>query len=400
MPSIKLTNRAIQSWAYEGDGKSRDMRWDTEVRGLGLRIYPTGRKAFVVGYRVGGRWRMMVLGSYGTMTLSQARIEARKLLVKARDGKDPLDEKRRVAQGQTFGDLIGAYIERHAKVHKRTWSADERRLRLHIPQTWRGRKANAITREEVADLHNRFGLRAPYEANRLLEVLRKMFKLAKVWGFVDETDPNPAEGIQRFKERKRKRWVQPEELPRLVDAIDQEPNLYIRAAIWLFILSGVRRSELLEAKWDQVLWDRAQLRLPETKSDEEQYATLSGPALAILQGIPQQEGNPYILPGAKPGHHLVNISKPWHRICMAAGIENLRLHDLRRTVGSWMTQAGVDLNLIKDALRHQNISTTLTYARLGHDAARAAFEDHGRRILEVAGRRGPLAVVEGGAEKK
>jgi integrase len=120
--------------------------------------------------------------------------------------------------------------------------------------------------------------------------------------------------------------------------------------------------------------------------------------LAILQGIPKQEGNPHIFPGAKSGHHLVNITKPWHRIRKAADVDDLRLHDLRRTVGSWMTQAGVDLNLIRDALRHQNISTTLTYARLGQDAAREAFEDHGRRILEAAGRRGPLAVVEGGAK--
>ncbi|MBT3305938.1 MAG: site-specific integrase [Alphaproteobacteria bacterium] len=393
---MRLTNKSIKAFAYQGGW---DVRWDDTVPGLGVRIYPTGKKSFVLSYRAAGRKRLMVLGRYGAdLTLDQARDKARKLRVKVREGEDPAEAKRREAQGQTFGDLIGAYIERHAKVHKRTWPADERRLRLHIPQTWLGRKANAIKREEVADLHNRFGLRAPYEANRLLEVLRKMFKLAKVWGFVDETDVNPAEGIQRFKERKRKRWVEPEELPRLVDAIDQEPNVYIRAAIWLFILSGVRRSELLEAKWEQVLWNRGQLRLPETKSGEEQHATLSGPALAILQGIPKQEGNPYIFPGAKQGHHLVNITKPWGRIRKAADVDDLRLHDLRRTVGSWMTQAGVDLNLIRDALRHQNISTTLTYARLGQDAAREAFEDHGRRILEAAGRRGPLAVVEGGAK--
>ncbi len=106
------------------------------------------------------------------------------------------------------------------------------------------------------------------------------------------------------------------------------------------------------------------------------------------------------MPGAKKGHHLVNIDLHWYRIRKAAGIEDVRLHDLRRTVGSWMTQDGVDLNKIKDALRHADISTTLVYARLGQDAAREPMEDHGRRILEAAGRRGPLAVVEGGAGKK
>ncbi len=96
----------------------------------------------------------------------------------------------------------------------------------------------------------------------------------------------------------------------------------------------------------------------------------------------------------------MNIDFHWCRIRRAAGIEDVRLHDLRRTVGSWMTQDGVDLNKIKDALRHADISTTLVYALLGQDAAREPMEDHGRRILEAAGRRGPLAVVEGGAGKK
>ena len=167
----------------------------------------------------------------------------------------------------------------------------------------------------------------------------------------------------------------------------------------LYLLTGLRKTELLRARRDDVDWNRGTLHLPDTKSGEEQSATLSGAALAILQSIPQQEGNPYFLCGAKPGHHLVNIEKPWRRIRKAAGLEDVRLHDLRRTTGSWLSQASVDLNLIREALRHQNISTTLTYARLGQDAARDVMEEHGKRILEAAGRHGPLVVV-GGARKK
>ena len=393
MAVAKLTHRAIASFAYNGDGSSRDVRWDASTPNFGLRIYPTGRKSFVVSYRFQGRKRMAVLGDFGELTLTQARTRARKVFVQVGDGKDPLEEKRRAAQGKTFGDLIETYIERHAKVHKRTWEADQRRLRLHIPAAWKGRKASSITRDEIAEVHNRFGLRAPYEANRLLEVLRKMLKLAKIWGFIDEAAPNPAEGIQRFKEKKRKRWVHHDELPRLAEAIDTEPNVYVRAAIWLFLLTGVRRAELLEARWEHVDWDRGTLTLPETKSGEEQQVTLSAASLAILQSIPQLNGNPYILPGAKPGRHLVNIDKPWRRIRSAAEIEDVRLHDLRRTFGSWLSQAGVDLNLIKGALRHANISTTLIYARLGEDTARQAVEEHGQRILEAAGRRGPRGVA-------
>lgn len=403
MPTLKLNKRAIDSFTYEGDGESRDVRWDTALPGFGLRIYPTGRKAFIVSYRIHGRKRMAVLGNYGARTLDQARDRARRFFVEVREGRDPLAEKQKVAQGQTFGDLIEAYMERHARPHKKTWEADAGRFERHIPPGWRGRKVPSVSREEIAALHHRIGATRPYEANRTLDLLRKAFGLARVWGFLDHAAPNPAEGIQKFKEVKRKRWVTPDELPRLAKAIDEEPSIYSRAALWLYLLTGLRKRELLSARWDDVDWNRGQLRLPITKSGEEQSVVLSGPVLAILQSIPKEEGNPFVFPTGKPkqkpNHHLVNIEKPWRRVRKSAGVEDVRLHDLRRTVGSWMSQAGVDLNLIRDALRHSNIGTTLIYARLGKDAARDAMEDHARRILEAAGRRGPLAVIEGGGGK-
>ena len=395
--ATKLTQRGIKSATYRGGW---DVRWDSAVTGLGLRVYPSGKKAFLVSYRVHGRKRRMTLGSFGTITLDQARRKARRELGKVADGRDPLGEREQKAQGETFEDLMKKYIEDYAKgpqfpkkPRKKTWKADEDRLERHVPRGWKGRKVDDIERWEVERLHNQIGALYLYEANRLLSLLGKMFRLAKVWGFIKPTADNPAEGIERYKEHKRKRWLTPEELPGLAKAIDAEGNIYVRAAIWLYLLTGLRKSELLEGKRDDVDWERGQLRLPETKSGDEQIAALSAPALAILQALPRQEGNPYILPGAKKGHHLVNIDKPWRRIRKAAGVDDVRLHDLRRTVGSWLTQGGVDLNRIKDALRHANIETTLIYARLGEDAAKPVMEEHGRRILEAAGKHRPVEVV-------
>ncbi len=229
--------------------------------------------------------------------------------------------------------------------------------------------------------------------NRLLSLPGKMFRLAKVWGFMEPTADDPVVGIERYKEHKRKRWLTPEELLGLAKAIDKEGNIYIRAALWLYMLTGARKSELLEAKWDDVDWARGQLRLPGTKAGEEQAMSLSKPALAILLALPRQGRNPYILPGAKKGRHLVKIDKPWRQICKAAGVKGVRLHDLRRTVASWLSQGELDLNRIKDALHHANIETTLIYARLGEDAAKAAMEEHGRRMLEDAGKHRPTEVV-------
>jgi len=128
------------------------------------------------------------------------------------------------------------------------------------------------------------------------------------------------------------------------------------------------------------------LRLRETKSGHEQEIPLSSPAVAVLRAIPKLDGNPFILPGRKHSKHMVNIDKPWRRVRRAAGLDDLRLHDLRRTVGSWMSQMGVDLNTVRQALRHESISTTLTYARLGADPARQAIELHGRSVIEASGR--------------
>ena len=389
----KLTKTAIKRFQYQGDGKSRDVRWDEEPHGFGVRVYPSGQKAFIVSYRTRGRKRLMTLGAHGTLTLDQARKRARKVLSQVDDGRDPLAEKQRKSEGETFEDLTKKYIRDHAKPHNRTWKADENRLERHVPHGWLGRKVDDIERWEVARLHNKIGALYPYEANRLLSLLGKMFRLAKIWGFIKPTADNPAEGVKRFKEHKRKRWLTHEELPELAKAIDKEPNIYIRAALWLYMLTGARKSEILEAKWDDVNWARGQLRLPETKAGEEQALPLSKPAVAILQALPRQEKNPYILPGAKKKHHLVNIDKPWREIRKAAGVEDVRLHDLRRTVGSWLGQDGVDLNLIKDALRHSNISTTLIYVMLGEDAAKPVMEEHGRRILEAAGKHKPAEVV-------
>jgi integrase len=232
-----------------------------------------------------------------------------------------------------------------------------------------------------------------------------MFELARRWGFVPEGHPNPARDIDHFKEAKRDRWVTPEELPRLAQAINEEPNESARFALWLYLLTGARKSELLAARWENVSFERAELRLPETKAGRIHYIPLSSPALALLQQIPRESGNPYVLPGrgprgataeekAKNPAHLVNIDKPWQRVRKAAGVEDVRLHDLRRTVGSWLAQAGNSLHLIGRVLNHSNASTTAVYARFAEDNVRAALEQHGARIMGAAGLAPAADVVE------
>src|SRR5262245_27605996 len=175
---MRLTKSTIQRAQYTGNGQSRDVRWDDLLPGFGVRIYPSGRKAFVLSYRIGLKKRLMALGDFDSLGLSldEFRRRARRELSKVEEGKDPLEEKRRTVQARTFGDLLDRYINEYAKRRKRTWKKDERRFELYIPKSWRSRKAVHITYSDVSDLHAKVGDRgAPYEANRLIEILRKAF---------------------------------------------------------------------------------------------------------------------------------------------------------------------------------------------------------------------------------
>ena len=463
---MKLTKKLIDAAHYEGGTyangtQQRQMLWDDEVPGFGCRILPSGKKAFILNYRTAGRKRMLTIGAYGVLTLDEARKQARAHLASLETiGTDPLAERERLAQGETIADLITAYLERHAP-RKKTGDADRKRLEHHILPKWGTRKASSITRAEVATLHARIGKTAPYEANRVLSLLSKLFGLARRWAFVPDDFPNPARDIDRFQEIKRDRWISAQELPHLAKAINEENNEVARHALWLYLLTGTRKTELLTARWDQVDWDRAELKLPDTKAGRVHYVPLSAAALTLLRNIPRQADNPYILPGrgrrgtspedkARHPTHLVNISKAWARVKTQAtlarwreepraaelierltqeraaarhpnapkmfdttpslpairaaadfplppAIDDVRLHDLRRTVGSWLAQAGNSLHLIGRVLNHTNASTTQVYARFGEDSVRNALEQHAARLMSAAGLVPPGEVIPFGS---
>jgi integrase len=380
---MRITKTYVDRAKYEGINGSRDVRWDSELPGFGVRIYPSGRKSFVFSYRAAGRKRLITVGGVGSLTVQQAKLKAKQSSVQVIEGKDPLELRSAASAGQTMGDLAKMFIQRHAIPHKKSWDEDDRRLNKYVLPHWKSRKAKSISTADVAWLHSRIGEHSHYEANRTIALLSKMFELARKWYMVDATAANPARGIDKFKEKKRDRWVTPEELPALAKAIDEEHNLYAKAAIWLYLFTGLRKSEVLTLEWTFVDFERRELCLPDTKAGRPHYLPLSVPALQLLERLPRQTGNKYVLPGNIPGKNLVNISKPWLRIRKRAKVEDVRLHDLRRTVGSWLAQQGHSLHLIGRVLNHSNSATTEIYARFGQNQLREALDSHGAAILKV-----------------
>jgi integrase len=383
---MKLTKQRIDALRYAGKAGQKHISWDDSLPGFGCRVYPSGKKSFVLSYRIAGRKSLLTLGQYGAITVDEARKLAKKHIAQIIAGNDPLEGRRQSRLGETVRDLAQAYIEQHAKIRKRTWREDKRRIDLYVLPSLGSRKIAAVSRPDVGKLHRRVGQTSPYEANRLLALLSVMFQFAIKHGLRDETAGNPARYIEKFPETKRDRWVTQEELPRLAQAIDQEENDYIRAALWLYLLTGARKSEVLTMRWSDLDLTRKEWRLPTTKAGRTHYIPLSDPAVEILKKLPKQEGNPYVICGHKAGSHLVNISSAWRRVRKAAGVEDVRLHDLRRTVGSWLAQSGNSLHLIGKVLNHSNASTTQIYARFAQDQVRSALDEHASLLTQVTGK--------------
>lgn len=382
---MRLTKRSIDAFRYQGDGKSRDVRWDGGIPGFGVRIYPEGRKAFVLSYRVNGRKRFYTIAPYGTLTLGKARENAGKLRGRIADGYDPVEARRSARHAATMAELCDRYITDYAEGRKKASSLenDNSMIDRYIKPAFGSRKVSDVTRPDVLRLHNKLRDK-PYAANRTLALLSKLMNLAEQW----ELRPggsNPCRHVERFKERKRERYLSATELASLADALaeaeseaDGVPPTV--AAIRLLLFTGARLSEILTLRWEYVDFERARLDLPDSKTGSK-VIHLSAPALAVLANIDRHEGNPHVIVGHRRGAHLINLQKPWSAIRKSAGLEGVRLHDLRHSYASVGASAfGMSLPMIGALLGHREAATTARYAHLDDDPLRRANDAIGAWI--------------------
>ena len=374
----KLTKRLIDAAPFAKEGQV--FLRDDDLRGFALRI--TSRsKSFVLEKKINGRSRRFTLGPYGPVTLEQARKLGQEKIGEIAKGDDPADARQQRRRGATFGDLEKMYLERHA-VHKKSLTTDVCALNRHL-SLWRTRRLSAITRTMVSTRHAELGAAGHRTgANRVVALIRTMFNLARDWGVYD--GENPASRIKFFKEVARDRFVTPDELPRLWSSLRNEPNPYVRAAFLVGLLTGARRGEVLRMRWADLDLRQSIWTIPDTKAGRQHVIPLAGPALAEIRALPRIDGNPYVFCGRWGKSHLVNVSKPWRRIRQEAKLEDVRIHDLRRTLGSWLVADGASLPLIGKALNHSQPSTTQIYAKMQIGPVREALEANAERMLAIA----------------
>ncbi len=358
--------------------------------GLGVRLYPPGpkslgRKSFILDYRSKGRRRRVVLGAYPALSVQAAREMAKTLLGKIVAGGDPLGEKQEERESTTFKELASAYLEQHSKIHKKTWREDERRMRDHLLPVFGKKRAKDVTRQQVVRLLNEIGTTRgyPYDSNRTRSLIHSIYEFGRRTGFVPEGMGNPASLTTKYREEKRTRYVQESEMGPLLEAINEEPNPHLRAFFKLCLMTGCRRNELLTLRWADVSFERKEIRLVRTKNDEVRFVPLSAPALQIMQTLPRAHGSPWVFPSERnTGQPIKEPKWAWKRILERAGIENLTIHDLRRTVASWLISSGTPVEVIRVLLGHKDLQTTIgAYAHMTRRPVEDATGDMGGKII-------------------
>jgi len=386
---FNFTRERIEALPWPTNGQ-RAYYYDTRVRGLAVAVSPHGKRVFVLYRKIAGRPERLTIGPYVDLSIEQARHRAEELNGDIATGKNPAARRREVRDEMTLAELFQHYLEHYAKEHKRTWADDVATFNRHL-HGWHLCKISSIRKADVVTLHGRIGrTRGKYVANRVIELLCSMFNRAgKDWGWGGE---NPAAGVKAFREHKRERFLQGEELPAFFQSLAQEPNNVMRDYILVSLLTGARRANVQAMRWDEIVWDRAAWIIPAEKSkiDEPIHVALTAVVLRILKERKAHSKCVWVFPGSGRTGHLVSPKGAWRRILKRAGLTNLRLHDLRRTLGSWQAAAGTSLTIIGKSLGHTSLEATAIYARLHLDPVRDSVAAAGDALLVAGGFRGLL----------
>jgi integrase len=371
---LNFTKAAIEALVLPAQGK-RLWVYDSKVGGLALQVTSTGAKSFYVVRKVEGKTEFIRLGAYPDLTIEQARKKAQAVNGEIARGINPAEARREKRREWTLGELWADYLEHHAKVHKKSWREDEAQFRRYL-QPWANRKLSAIKRTEVKALHARLGQdHGHYAANRLLALLRHMVNYAVRERGVKLLE-NPALGVKPFKEEKRERWLAAEELPTFFQAVAEETNPNIRDYVMLSLLTGARKSNVLSMRWGEVDLERAVWTIPAAKfkTGKPLVIPLAAQAVVILETRRRAYGHTgVVFPSTGKTGRMVEPKAGWGRILKRAGLENLRLHDLRHTLASWQVAQGASLAIVGRGLGHNSTVTTARYAHLAVDPVRDAM---------------------------
>ncbi len=380
--------------------------WDETCRGLCLRVFPSGKATWTYRYRPrdGGSRRRVRLGEYPSIGLTEARKRADRERGDVANGADPQAERKLKRNAPTLADVIERYLTEAIEGKKKpgTVRLYKNYLRNLLGTSLTGKKAAVVTRGDVGAVHREIGARAPVAANRAIVALSGVYSFAGRHGLVPEGF-NPARGVEKFREQTRETYLSATEIGRfgltlrlaetdglpwpdtqLTSKHQRKPEnrktvipRHVVDAFRLLLFTGCRLNEILRLKWNEVDVQRGLLLLPDSKTGKK-AVILNAPALRILAELPRV-GN-FVIPGDRENQPRTDLNKPWDRIRHHAGLDGVRIHDLRHTHASIGAGAGMGLPIIGALLGHKRWETTERYAHLDSDPLRRASDQIGSLI--------------------
>jgi integrase len=419
MANQRITKRVVDGLRAR---QSEFSVWDGMMPGFGIRVRPTGAKSYVVVYRAGsGRGapvRRYTIASVGKIAPETARRRAQAILGSVAHGRDPAGDKAGERGMPTLAQLADRFITEHVEPKRKPGTLIFYRdiLDRIVKPDLGTAKADKITRAQIAKLHSKLKT-TPFQANRVLAVVGSMYTFASRVGAVPEST-NPARRIDKFKEDRRERFLTITELERLGSAIREAETTgipwdvneanhkakhlarkeqrftktgpFAAAALRLFLFTGCRLREILHLKWEHVDLERGLLFLPDSKTGRK-TVILNAPALAVLTEL--DRFGSYVVPGDDPERPRADLKRPWEAVSKRAGLEGVRIHDLRHTFASYGAGGGLGLPIIGKLLGHTQAATTARYAHLDNDPLRRATERIGGEIAKALGE--PVSVETG-----
>lgn len=379
--------------------------WDREVHGFGVRCQKKS-KSYILKTVSRGEQVWTAIGKHGSpWTPDTARREALRLLHEIQNGRDPRRKYPGVAGRVRVSDLCERYLEDHAIPHKKASSVrtDRKNIENHVIPLMGKLFVDDVTRADIEAFQKAVrdgatikGRPRNYKggavvkggtgvSNRCTALLSKMFNLAEAWELRPQHS-NPVRAIKKYREGQKDRFLSSAEFERLGQVLaelerDNAESPFVIAAIRLLMFTGARLGEILSLRWSYVDFDRAILRLPDSKTGAKTIP-LNTAALDVLNSVPRMLGNPFVIAGGREGQHLVNLQKPWHRIRTAADLSDVRIHDLRHSFASIALAGGVPLATIGKLLGHKTSLTTQRYAHLADEHLRAAAEAIGAALSQ------------------
>ena len=378
-----ISRRTVEALKAEKD----TVFWDSELLGFGVRVYPTGRKVYVVQTRADGKdGKRVTVGRHGVMTAEEARRRAALIVARIKAGEEPVPEPMAVklAKGPTVTDLAAMYLDQVVAVRLKPASAKTYRgvIEKHILPALGRKPALSLDHAAVTALHHGLA-ETPAMANRAVEMLFRIYRAAEERELIPEGS-NPCRQIAMNRQRRHERFLTDEEFRRLGRVLDEAERseggmAYAAMAIRLLLLTGCRKSEILNLRWDAVDLEAGEMRLADTKTGP-RTVQLSPAAAAVLARVPRVEGNRHVIPGTRQACGMSNLQRHWVRIRKRSGLEDLRLHDCRHSFASRALALGESLPMIGRLLGHSQVQTTARYAHLARDSVHEAARRVSDRI--------------------